>query len=60
MKFEEYALRQLDRQTKYVPSTIVSYQRMLERGYLYIGSIKLNRLRPVAMENMMVELRKRS
>ena len=60
MKFEEYALRWLDRQTKYAPSTIASYRRMLERVYPYIGSIKLNRLRPVALENMMVELRKRT
>ena len=60
MKFEEYALRWLDRQTKYAPSTIASYRRMLERVYPYIGAIKLNRLRPVALENMMVELRKRT
>ena len=59
MKFEEYALRWLDRQTKYAPSTLASYRRMLERTYPYIGAIKLNRLRPVALENMMVELRKR-
>ena len=60
MKFEEYALRWLERQTKYAPSTIASYRRMLERVYPYIGAIKLNRLRPVALENMMVELRKRT
>nr|WP_325299599.1 site-specific integrase [uncultured Dysosmobacter sp.] len=59
MKFEEYAFRWLDRQTKYAPSTLASYRRMLERTYPYIGAIKLNRLRPVALENMMVELRKR-
>lgn len=60
MTFEEYALRWLNRQTKYAPSTIASYRRMLERVYPYIGAIKLNRLRPVALENMMLELRKRT
>lgn len=60
MTFEEYALRWLNRQTKYAPSTIASYRRMLERVYPYIGTIKLNRLRPVALENMMLELRKRT
>lgn len=59
MKFEEYALRWLDRQIKYAPSTLASYRRMLEQTYPYIGAIKLSRLRPVALENMMVELRKR-
>lgn len=58
MTFEEYALRWLNRQTKYAPSTIASYRQMLERVYPPIGTIKLNRLRPVALENMMVELRK--
>ena len=57
--FEEYALRWLARQTKYAPSTLASYRRMLERVYPYIGSIKLNKLRPMALENMMLELRKR-
>ena len=60
MKFEEYALRWLERQTKYAPSTLASYRRMLERVYPYIGAIKLNRLRPVALENMLMDLRKRT
>ena len=60
MTFEEFASRWLKRQTKYAPSTIATYQRMLERVYPYIGAIKLNRLRPVALENMMLELRKRT
>lgn len=60
MTFEEYALRWLARQTKYAPSTLASYRRMLERVYPYIGSIKLNKLRPMALENMMRELRKRT
>jgi integrase len=60
MTFEEYALRWLDRQTKYAPSTIGSYRRMLTQVYPFIGAIKLNRLRPIALENMMVQLRKRT
>lgn len=60
MTFEEYALRWLARQTKYAPSTLASYRRMLERVYPYIGAIKLNKLRPMALENMMLELRKRT
>ena len=59
MSFEEYSKRWLERQIKYAPSTIASYTRMLERVYPYIGSIKLCQLRPVALENMMIELRKR-
>lgn len=60
MTFEEYAIRWLTRQTKYAPSTLASYRRMLDRVYPYIGSIKLNKLRPMALENMMLELRKRT
>ena len=37
----------------------MSYRRMLERVYPFIGAIQLNRLRPIALENMLVELRKR-
>ena len=32
---------------------------MLGRVYPFIGAIQLNRLRPIALENMLVELRKR-
>ena len=60
MTFEEYALRWLDRQTKYAPSTLGFYRRSLEAVYPYIGSIKLNRLRPIALEQLLVELRKRT
>ena len=60
MTFQEYASRWLERQTKYAPSTLGFYRRSLERVYLYIGSIKLNRLRPIALENLLVELRKRT
>ena len=58
--FEAYASRWLERQVKYAPSTLASYRRMLERVYPYIGAIKLGELRPMALENMMIELRKRT
>ena len=58
--FETYAARWLDRQVKYAPGTLASYRRMLEVVYPYIGSIKLGELRPMALENMMIELRKRT
>lgn len=59
MSFELYAKRWLERQVKYAPSTLASYRRMLEVCYPYIGQIPLNRLRPMALENMLQELRKR-
>ncbi len=59
MTFEEFATRWLKRQTKYAPSTIATYQRMLEVVYPMIGSIHLNKLRPLALENMLSELRTR-
>ena len=34
--------------------------RIVQSEYQYIGSIKLNKLRPMALENMMRELRKRT
>ena len=58
--FETYATRWLERQVKYAPSTLASYRRMLERVYPYIGAIKLGELRPMALENMLIELRKRT
>ena len=60
MRFEEYARRWLDRQTRYAPSTLASYRRMLEVVYPYIGTIPLCRLRPITMENLLVQLRKRT
>ena len=60
MSFEEFSLRWLDRQKKYAASTIESYRRLLSRVYPYIGSIPLNRIRPIALENMLMELRKRT
>ena len=59
MTFEEFAEHWLTRQVRYAPSTLESYRRMLERVYPFIGAIQLNRLRPIALENMLVELRKR-
>ena len=58
--FETYVARWLDRQVKYAPGTLASYRRMLEVVYPYIGSIKLGELRPMALENMLIELRKRT
>ena len=58
--FEAYAARWLARQVKYAPGTLASYRRMLERVYPCIGAIKLGEMRPMALENMMIELRKRT
>ena len=60
MRFEEYARRWLDRQSRYAPSTLASYRRMLEVVFPYIGAIPLCRLRPINMENLLEELRKRT
>ena len=59
MRIEEYARRWLKRQSRYAPSTLASYRRMLEVVYPMIGGIRLNKLRPMALENMLSELRKR-
>lgn len=58
--FEAYATRWLERQVKYAPGTLASYRRMLERVCPYIGAIKLGELRPMALENLLIELRKRT
>ena len=58
--FEAYATRWLERQVKYAPGTLASYRRMLGRVYPYIGAIKLGELRPMALENLLIELRKRT
>ena len=60
MRFEEYARRWLDRQSRYAPSTLASYRRMLEVVFPYIGAIPFCRLRPISMENLLAELRKRT
>ena len=58
--FKTYATRWLERQVKYAPGTLASYRRMLEQVYPYIGAIKLGELQPMALENMLIELRKRT
>lgn len=60
MRIEEYARRWLKRQSRYAPSTLASYRRMLEVVFPYIGAIPLCRLRPINMENLLAELRKRT
>ena len=60
MSFENYAESWLGRQTKYAPSTLASYRRMLKQVYPLIGAIPLKALRPLALENMLIELRKRT
>ena len=52
MTFEVYARGWLERQTKYAPGTIAFYRRSLETVFPEIGAIKLNRLRPIALENL--------
>lgn len=59
MTFREYAQRWLDRQVKYAPSTLENYRRMLLEVYPFIGEIQLNKLKPIALENLLIELRKR-
>ena len=58
--FEVFARCWLKRQTKYAPSTLAMYARMLAVTYRYIGAIPLSKLRPIALENMLIELRKRT
>ncbi len=60
MTFEEFSLRWLDRQTTYAISTLNGYRKLLEQTYPHIGQITLNRLRPIAIENMLIEIRKRT
>lgn len=60
MTFEQYAERWLERQKSYAPSTLGSYRRMLKVVYPFIGSIKLKSLRPIALENMLLQIRKRT
>ena len=60
MTFREYAERWLARQVKYAQGTLAMYRRSLNTVYPYIGHIKLNRLRPIALEQMLIELRKRT
>lgn len=57
--FQDYAEGWLSRQSKYAPSTLAAYRRQLEVVYPYIGAIPLCKLRPLAIENMLTQLRKR-
>lgn len=57
--FEQYAESWLKRQTHYKPSTLAGYQRELKIVYPFIGGIALNKLRPLILEEMCAELRKR-
>lgn len=59
MSFERYSLLWLKRQTKYASGTLESYRRALKVVYPYIGSIQVNKLRPMALENMLHALRQR-
>ena len=60
MTFETYARGWLERQTKYAPGTIAFYRRSLETVFPEIGAIKLNRLRSIALENLLAKLRKQT
>lgn len=57
--FEQYAAGWLARQTHYKASTLAGYKRQLEVVYPYIGGVTLNKLRPLILEEMCAELRKR-
>ena len=57
--FQDYAEGWLSRQHKYAPSTLASYRRLLEVVYPFIGAIPLYKLRPLSIENMLSQLRKR-
>ncbi|MEI3307071.1 MAG: hypothetical protein V8R40_14280 [Dysosmobacter sp.] len=57
---KEYASQWLDRQSRYAPSTLTAYRRMLEVVSPYIGAIPLCHLRAIHMENLLAELRKRT
>lgn len=59
MTFQEYAERWLARQVKYAQGTLAMYRRSLNVVYPMIGHIKLNRLRPITLEQMLIDLRKR-
>ena len=53
--FEDYARSWLKRQTRYAPGTLAMYTRMLEVTFQYIGAIPLSKLRPIALEKMLIE-----
>ena len=45
---------------KYAPGTLASYRRILERVCPTLAPSSWGELRPMALENMMIELRKRT
>ena len=47
-----------ERQTEYAPGMIAFHRRSLETVCPEIGAIKLNRLRLIALENLLAKLRK--
>ena len=49
----EFASRWAEAADEIRPSTIAAYRRMLEVVYPTIGGIRLNKLRPMALENML-------
>lgn len=58
--FEVFAEKWLCRQTKYAPSTLGTYRSNLRIVYPVIGRIPLCKIRPITLENMCLELRKRT
>ena len=55
-----FAEKWLSRQTKYAPSTLGTYRSNLQIVYPMIGHIPLCKIRPITLENMCLELRKRT
>ncbi len=58
-KFRVFAEQWLARQVQYKPSTLATYRQSLAVVYPYIGEIPLSKLRPIALEYLVAELRKR-
>lgn len=57
--FEQYARGWLARQKHYKPSTLAGYTRQLEVVYPIIGGLAINQIRPLHLEELCEELRKR-
>ncbi len=57
--FETYARHWLARQTHYKESTLAGYARQLETIYPLIGGIPLCKLRPMVLEEMCQQLRRK-
>ena len=59
-RFEDYANRWLERMAKhYKNSTLEGYRRMLEAVYPTIGGLPLCKIRPMVLEELCEELRRR-